>query len=149
MNELDILKELITLYNTHLQISHALWSFIITAYLGVLGFVYASDNISKSVIAKSIITILCLMLAGTNYTSIQRSQDVMIEANASISKEVLKQNIKDTGIVLPISKFRASNKEMVFRVHAFMDLFVIFGIWLQDIVIIFRRKEKVDTPVAE
>ncbi len=134
------LKDLIDLYNSHLQVSHALWSFIITAYLGVLGLVYASERVATSHLAKIVVSVLCILLAATNYTSIQRSQDIMLGSINAINDIISKDENKSSCYAKKaIRQLKATDKDTVFYVHVVMDIFVIFGIWLQELLIFIER----------
>lgn len=146
MNQFN-LNEAVSLFNEQTGALNSLWSFYAVVAFGLLGFTYRGIKIRGESSLRITLSIGFILFSWANWTAMRRTQDILSSVVSGIHQVLRDENA--AGLIAPpfrttLEKFEVTPVPKVFWFHLLLDVGVLLGMWLPNIVALIRPNKRVN-----
>ncbi len=147
MDELELFKTLITIFESHTKTVNTLWGIFYAISLALLGFIYKSQELWKNKIILSVLSIGFMVFAFGNSQAINRSQIVLEETSRQITNLEFPKTKLNTHLKPVANQYKTISSDDLLIASLVFSLLVIVGIWAPYISLIVRTKKDNDDEI--
>jgi len=142
MDELDLFKILVTVFDSHTKTVNTLWGIFYAISLALLGFIYKSKELWENKTILAVLSVGFIVFSFGNSQAINRSQTVLEEtSNQIINLEFLNQDLHIH--LKPVAnKYKTVCAEKLRLTSIIFSILVIVGMWAPYISLRIRTKKE-------